>query len=332
MSTSVVPGRAPASTSVATASSASSSVEHRDADVGAGQRLGRRRRAPSRRAPPAARRASASGSRPRADSRRRGCARRSGRPSSRARRRRRASRSLQHPSRRRPRGSGRSRRRSRAGRATRGRSRPSSPSGRSAFAPRSARRPPACSDHSGESPTMPGWIALTRIGASWSASVRTRPVTPPFTVVTVVEPGYGRRSAWPPKSRIEASSVSRGTSACTTSVYPTSLSVTSRIARAMSYSCTVFWSRSIAASTRWSTAPTCSSADAMRSGSARSSAIGVTSPGPSIPAASSAQRLISRPVMTTSRTACGVRLREPEPDAGGATDDDDGSACHGRQR
>ena len=29
-------------------------------------------------------------------------------------------------------------------------------------------------------------------------------MTPPFTVVTVVEPGYGRRSASPPKSRIEA--------------------------------------------------------------------------------------------------------------------------------
>src|SRR5581483_530161 len=47
----------------------------------------------------------------------------------------------------------------------------------------------------GVSPTMPGWIALTRIGASSTASVWTTPVTPPLTVVTVVEPGYGRRSA-----------------------------------------------------------------------------------------------------------------------------------------
>ena len=81
---------------------------------------------------------------------------------------------------------------------------------------------------------MPGWIALTRIGASCSASVRTSPSTPPFTVVTVVEPGYGRRSARPPKSRIEASGVEPRRSAWTTSVYPTSLSVTSRIARATS--------------------------------------------------------------------------------------------------
>src|SRR5207249_2170041 len=43
----------------------------------------------------------------------------------------------------------------------------------------------------GLSPTMPGWIAFTRIGASSTASVWTTPVTPPLTVVTVVEPGYG---------------------------------------------------------------------------------------------------------------------------------------------
>src|SRR4051794_33404623 len=41
----------------------------------------------------------------------------------------------------------------------------------------------------GLSPTIPGWIPLTRIGASSTASVCTIPVTPPFTVVTVVEPG-----------------------------------------------------------------------------------------------------------------------------------------------
>ena len=38
-------------------------------------------------------------------------------------------------------------------------------------------------------PTMPGWMALTRIGASSVASVRVRATTPPFTVETVVEPG-----------------------------------------------------------------------------------------------------------------------------------------------
>ena len=36
---------------------------------------------------------------------------------------------------------------------------------------------------------MPGWIPLTRIGASSTASVWTMPVTPPLTVVTVVDPG-----------------------------------------------------------------------------------------------------------------------------------------------
>ena len=53
-------------------------------------------------------------------------------------------------------------------------------------------------------------------------------------VLTVVEPGYGRRIASPPKSTIEALSVKRGRSAWMTSVYPTSFSVTSRSARATS--------------------------------------------------------------------------------------------------
>src|SRR5262249_48737115 len=43
-------------------------------------------------------------------------------------------------------------------------------------------------DHSGVSPMIPGWIAFTRTGASCTASVRTRPSTPPFTVEMVVEP------------------------------------------------------------------------------------------------------------------------------------------------
>ena len=65
---------------------------------------------------------------------------------------------------------------------------------------------------------MPGWIAFTRLGASSTTIVLTRPSTPPFTVVTVVEPGYGMRNACPPKSRIDASGVMRSSSACTTSV------------------------------------------------------------------------------------------------------------------
>ena len=35
----------------------------------------------------------------------------------------------------------------------------------------------------------PGWMAFTRMGASAMASVRTRLVTPPLMVVTMVEPG-----------------------------------------------------------------------------------------------------------------------------------------------
>ncbi len=44
-------------------------------------------------------------------------------------------------------------------------------------------------DQNGLSPTIPGCSALTRSGASCTASVRTMPLTPPFTVETVVEPG-----------------------------------------------------------------------------------------------------------------------------------------------
>ena len=68
------------------------------------------------------------------------------------------------------------------------------------------------------SATMPGWIAFTRTGASSIASERIQVATAPFTDVTVVEPGYGRSFASPPKRRIEASSVKRSASWCTTSV------------------------------------------------------------------------------------------------------------------
>ena len=70
------------------------------------------------------------------------------------------------------------------------------------------------SRHAGLSPTIPEWIALTRIGASSTceistdkvdeASVWTLPVTPPLTVLTVVEPGYGRSRASPPNTTIDA--------------------------------------------------------------------------------------------------------------------------------
>ena len=68
------------------------------------------------------------------------------------------------------------------------------------------------------SATIPGWIALTRTGASSSAIVRIIVDTAPFTVDTVVEPGYGRSFARPPKSRIDASGPNRPASWCTTSV------------------------------------------------------------------------------------------------------------------
>ena len=51
------------------------------------------------------------------------------------------------------------------------------------------RRSAGMSRHCGLSPTMAGCSALTRVGASSVTSVRTRLVTPPLTVVTVVEPG-----------------------------------------------------------------------------------------------------------------------------------------------
>src|SRR3954453_17760492 len=64
----------------------------------------------------------------------------------------------------------------------------------------------------GLSPVIPGWIALTRIGASSQARLRVSPDTPPLTVETVVEPGYGRSFAWPPNSTIELSGESRSRS------------------------------------------------------------------------------------------------------------------------
>ena len=65
---------------------------------------------------------------------------------------------------------------------------------------------------------MPGWIALIRIGASWIASVRISALIPPFTVVTVVDPGYGRSFARPPNSTIDESSDSRSSNVWTVSV------------------------------------------------------------------------------------------------------------------
>src|SRR5438067_9503853 len=92
---------------------------------------------------------------------------------------------------------------------------------------------------------MPGWIALTRIGASSVASTLIIPSTPPFTVDTVTEPGYGRSLARPPNTTIEPSRDSRPSNACTTSRYPTSLSVTRCSEAATSYPATVFSSRAI---------------------------------------------------------------------------------------
>ena len=77
-------------------------------------------------------------------------------------------------------------------------------------------------------------MTLTRMGASSTIIVCISPMTPPLTVDTVVEPGYGRCMASPPNITIAPSGASRDPSACTTSVYPTSLSVTSRSARSMS--------------------------------------------------------------------------------------------------
>ena len=146
--------------------------------------------------------------------------------------------------------------------------------------------------------------ALTRIGASSTASVCTSPVTPPFTVVTVVEPGYGRRSASPPKSRIDASSVE----ARRERVHD--LRVADELERRRAgvarrdvvVARSLFSSRSIAPSTRRSTAPT--SAEAPR----RSSR---APPGRARARAHRARardrrrdrgaRSASRPVMTTSR-------------------------------
>src|SRR6266498_2015186 len=70
----------------------------------------------------------------------------------------------------------------------------------------------------GLSPTIDGWMALTRIGASSTARVWTIVVMPPLTVETVVEPGYGRSLASPPNSTIELDSPIRSSSAWMTSV------------------------------------------------------------------------------------------------------------------
>ena len=146
---------------------------------------------------------------------------------------------------------------------------------------------------------MPGWIALTRIGASSVASTLIIPSTPPFTVDTVTEPGYGRSLARPPNTTIEPSRDSRPSNACTTSRYPTSLSVTRCSEAATSYPATVFSSRAIAASTRWSTGPISASAAAMPAGRVRSNPMPLVT-GPNS-AATFAAWSGSRPVTTTSR-------------------------------
>ena len=203
MSTSVVPGRAPARTPCSPSDDVLEGVvvrEHGDADVGLPQRLVR--------ASPAARAAfdERLGLRGRAvpdrerKAARRGSAPRSARPSSRGP----SDALLQHPSavhlqvhavhaavleqeHRRVR-----------------RSRPSSRSGRSACARRTASSTSGLPAHSGVSPTMPGMDRVDADRRELHARASARgPRSPPFTVVTVVEPGYGRRSARPPKRRIE---------------------------------------------------------------------------------------------------------------------------------
>lgn len=82
-------------------------------------------------------------------------------------------------------------------------------------------------------PDIPGRNEFTRIGFSSSTIDRVNPTTPPFTVLTVVDPGYGRSLAMPPKTTMDEPSSKRGSSVWTTSVKPTSLSVASRIARSM---------------------------------------------------------------------------------------------------
>ena len=52
-----------------------------------------------------------------------------------------------------------------------------------------SKRSGGMSTHCGLSPTIAGWSAFTRVGASSITSVCTRLVTPPLTVVTVVDPG-----------------------------------------------------------------------------------------------------------------------------------------------
>lgn len=61
----------------------------------------------------------------------------------------------------------------------------------------------------GLSPTIPGWSELARSGFISSTSVRVSPTIPRFTLLTVVEPGYGRSLAMPPNNTSDPSSVSR---------------------------------------------------------------------------------------------------------------------------
>ena len=55
----------------------------------------------------------------------------------------------------------------------------------------------------GLSPITPGWMELTAERLQLLDEGPGRPTMPPLTVVTVVEPGYGRSFAMPPKSTIE---------------------------------------------------------------------------------------------------------------------------------
>ena len=153
---------------------------------------------------------------------------------------------------------------------------------------------------------------------------------PPFTVVTVVEPGYGRRSAWPPKSRIAASSVRRSARTCTTSVYPTSLRVTSRIARRD----VVVGDGVLVALDRGQHEAGDRTDRRERGGELLG--LGEVERARVDVALDRAGRL-GAAIVAPARdhdlpAAAGIGLGEPQPDAGRTSDDDDGSICHGGQR
>ena len=187
---------------------------------------------------------------------------------------------------------------------------PWSPGGRWASATSAFRRSGAMSTHCGPSPTIAGCSAFTRVGASSITSVRTRLVTPPLTVVTVVDPGIGRSRARPPKTRIEDSSPSRG-------VRVDHLGVADELERHEPHGAVgvvladPVTSRSIAASTRWSTSPTSSRCFAIVCGSARSNPSPRARPPTSSRPASA--RDWSRPVTTTSRPSSAYAFASSRP-------------------